>query len=170
MCQRLSFSGQSTCSFLCACTCLCVHVCMLCVCFVMCVQLCLPRKCVPSASVLRLRHWQYPVFAWRGPASDINECDQQGACHTAASCRNTFQSYECTCNSGFTGNGSSCEGRSSVEFNAQREGWLWNVVLIVWCVVHYSQWCLSFGERQDLCFSIWLAGARNSNALFLSLP
>ena len=43
--------------------------------------------------------------------ADINECeDGTGNCHGNATCTNTMGSFGCTCNSGFSGNGESCQG------------------------------------------------------------
>ena len=43
--------------------------------------------------------------------SDINECHQGlHNCHSDAGCANTQGSYHCTCNSGYTGNGTNCDG------------------------------------------------------------
>ncbi|XP_065180412.1 fibrillin-1-like [Sycon ciliatum] len=41
---------------------------------------------------------------------DINECTTGGNhCHAMASCNNTIGSFECSCNSGYYGNGSRCQ-------------------------------------------------------------
>ena len=42
---------------------------------------------------------------------DINEClTARDDCSPDASCSNTYGSHVCTCNSGYTGNGTSCQG------------------------------------------------------------
>ena len=42
---------------------------------------------------------------------DENECKGvKRACHTNASCQNTLGSFSCSCNQGFTGNGTDCQG------------------------------------------------------------
>ncbi len=44
-----------------------------------------------------------------GNCADVNECKQSPSpCHPDATCKNTDGSYECTCNSGFTGDGNTC--------------------------------------------------------------
>ena len=44
-------------------------------------------------------------------ASDVNECTLNlHNCHEQATCANTLGSYSCACNSGWTGNGLTCEG------------------------------------------------------------
>ena len=46
---------------------------------------------------------------------DIDECmDHMDDCHQNASCRNNNGSFSCSCNSGFTGNGTDCEGMFKV--------------------------------------------------------
>ena len=41
--------------------------------------------------------------------TDINECELDGdQCATNATCSNTEGSYECSCNTGFTGDGKLC--------------------------------------------------------------
>ncbi|XP_048460427.1 mucin-4-like isoform X2 [Rhincodon typus] len=39
---------------------------------------------------------------------DIDECNSNNSCSPNATCTNIVQSYNCTCNSGFSGNGTSC--------------------------------------------------------------
>ena len=44
--------------------------------------------------------------------SDVDECDNgTDSCHSHASCHNTQGSYTCSCNTGYTGNGSSCSSK-----------------------------------------------------------
>ena len=41
---------------------------------------------------------------------DVNECTtRKHNCHAAASCTNTVGSFRCTCNSGYSGNGVTCQ-------------------------------------------------------------
>ena len=45
---------------------------------------------------------------------DVNECDVSDPmhdCHGNATCTETFGSYICTCNGGFSGPGTVCEGQ-----------------------------------------------------------
>jgi hypothetical protein len=41
---------------------------------------------------------------------DIDECANGHDCHVNATCTNNIGSYACACNSGFSGNGTVCEG------------------------------------------------------------
>ena len=44
--------------------------------------------------------------------SDIDECSKNGSpCDENAECLNIEGSYNCTCNDGFTGNGTVCAGK-----------------------------------------------------------
>ena len=46
-------------------------------------------------------------------STDINECEDPGdnpTCHENANCTDTEGSYECTCNTGFSGDGFICLG------------------------------------------------------------
>lgn len=46
---------------------------------------------------------------------DVDECGSNTHnCHPDANCSNTVGSFECTCLSGFEGNGTSCTGVSVV--------------------------------------------------------
>ena len=48
-------------------------------------------------------------------STDINECKQGGHnCDMNATCDNTVGSFECRCNDGFTGNGTHCDGKTTV--------------------------------------------------------
>ena len=42
-------------------------------------------------------------------ALDVDECTGN-VCHNDSSCNDTFGSYSCICNSGFTGNEFNCSG------------------------------------------------------------
>ena len=43
---------------------------------------------------------------------DIDECTQnKHNCHNNASCINTYESFQCKCNSGLNGTGVECEGK-----------------------------------------------------------
>ena len=49
---------------------------------------------------------------------DINECsDNSENCDVNAICNNTVGSYNCTCNPGYTGNGTTCTGEYFVYFS-----------------------------------------------------
>jgi hypothetical protein len=44
---------------------------------------------------------------------DIDECrNNNNNCHSNASCSNVIGSYTCTCSTGYTGNGTFCEGKA----------------------------------------------------------
>ena len=46
--------------------------------------------------------------------TDINECFNNSLiCHPLASCMNTAGSYNCSCNSGYTGDGVTCTGKAA---------------------------------------------------------
>ncbi len=45
--------------------------------------------------------------------TDINECSQ-APCDQNANCDNTPGSFDCTCNTGYVGNGLSCSGKSNL--------------------------------------------------------
>ena len=49
--------------------------------------------------------------AWFNFLLDNNECTlATHNCHDDATCTNTYGSFYCTCNIGFTGNGVNCSG------------------------------------------------------------
>ena len=45
--------------------------------------------------------------------TDINECASY-PCHPNATCTNTEGSYICNCQSGYSGNGTFCEGNQNI--------------------------------------------------------
>ena len=54
---------------------------------------------------------RYNVFLYTH--LDIDECSMD-VCHVNATCSNTAGSYECTCLSGFSGDGLTCTGSCSI--------------------------------------------------------
>ena len=47
------------------------------------------------------------------PHADIDECKLgTHLCHSNANCSNTDGGYNCTCMTGFSGNGTDCEGKN----------------------------------------------------------
>jgi hypothetical protein len=42
---------------------------------------------------------------------DTNECQPNSPCHSNATCNNTQGSYICTCDSGYSGDGFTCNGK-----------------------------------------------------------
>ena len=48
-------------------------------------------------------------------SADINECISGSAeCHDNATCTNTDGSYECTCDTGFSGDGINCTSERAI--------------------------------------------------------
>ena len=43
--------------------------------------------------------------------ADIDECVAHSPCHVRASCTNTLGSFVCACNTGYSGDGTTCNGR-----------------------------------------------------------
>ena len=55
--------------------------------------------------------WSYDCVLYH-LGTDIDECNRGlGECELNATCINTFGSYDCMCNTGFTGNGFICMGK-----------------------------------------------------------
>ena len=42
--------------------------------------------------------------------ADIDECEDRSLCDANATCFDTFGSYDCLCDDGFVGNGTTCDG------------------------------------------------------------
>ena len=62
---------------------------------------------------------------------DINECsDNSDNCDVNAYCNNTVGSYNCTCNPGYTGNGTTCTGKYL--FFPEYSDSAWNISICVW--------------------------------------
>ena len=46
---------------------------------------------------------------------DIDECTREHDCDTKATCTNTMGSYGCTCNDGWSGNGTVCTNKNECD-------------------------------------------------------
>ena len=80
--------------------------------------------------------------------SDINECAfELDDCHPNATCIDTFGSYECACNSGFIGNGISCDGKNKTSIKGST-------------VFMHSSYAHSYYTDVDECFN----GAHNCHS------
>ena len=44
---------------------------------------------------------------------DTNECQTNFPCHSNATCNNTDGSYLCSCDSGYSGDGFTCAGKTT---------------------------------------------------------
>ena len=72
---------------------------------------------------------------------DINECElETDNCHMNADCTDTIGSFECTCNSGFVGDGVNC---TSMYMSLKISYWCGNVVKHINCnlIVQCSVMC-----------------------------
>ena len=54
---------------------------------------------------------------------DINECQTNFPCHSNATCNNTDGSYLCKCDSGYSGDGFTCAGKTKYIDWALRRLW-----------------------------------------------
>ncbi len=53
--------------------------------------------------------------------SDIDECAADTfTCDANAGCTNTYGSYTCTCNAGYSGNGKMCTGKELLNLQIHR--------------------------------------------------
>ena len=50
-------------------------------------------------------------FVFSLSCADINECSVIKPCSSLANCVNTIGSYECSCQSGYSGDGLKCDGK-----------------------------------------------------------
>ena len=58
--------------------------------------------------------------------SDIDECTNElDGCHHNATCSNNGGSYSCSCNPGYTGNGTYCRGINKINKFRRLMGWGW---------------------------------------------
>ena len=55
-------------------------------------------------------HTECTVLYFTAANTDIDECETGDDCHENAECNNIVGSYECTCNTGYGGDGLSCTG------------------------------------------------------------
>jgi len=54
--------------------------------------------------------------------SDVDECDTAGVCSEYATCNNTEGSFNCTCKTGYRGDGFNCYGEYLLKFNTAALG------------------------------------------------
>ena len=54
---------------------------------------------------------------------DTNECQTGSPCHSNAICNNTDGSYICTCDSGYSGDGFTCSGKTTDDLSSQTFTW-----------------------------------------------
>ena len=55
---------------------------------------------------------------------DVNECENgNNSCHDNANCTNTIGSYTCSCNTGFSGDGITCNSKSTLPIPLQYIQW-----------------------------------------------
>ena len=63
--------------------------------------------------VLPLQKYSYNVLHVHVTCTDIDECGERTHnCHENATCSDVVGGFNCTCNTGFTGNGTFCEGKN----------------------------------------------------------
>ena len=53
---------------------------------------------------------------------DVDECVVDSPCHTNATCENTIGSYTCSCDDGYSGNGTSCTEDNECDLNLCEQG------------------------------------------------
>ena len=61
---------------------------------------------------------------------DTNECLLNSTCHSNATCNNTEGSYVCICNTGYDGDGLTCNGKKSITQNYGTESQPWSMNLL----------------------------------------
>ena len=65
--------------------------------------------------------------------SDIINCGDDDGCHGNASCIDSNGSYDCVCDSGFTGDGFNCSGKFSYLVDLRSGSWV--LVCLEWCII-----------------------------------
>ena len=65
-------------------------------------------KCIENGFIYSSRHEcsKFPLLF----STDDSICASLGDCHANATCINDNGNYSCRCNTGYTGNGTNCEG------------------------------------------------------------
>ena len=62
--------------------------------------------------MVRLAHREFCVEPYHVPDTDIDECSiGSDSCSSDATCTDTDASFLCTCETGFTGDGVTCNGQ-----------------------------------------------------------
>ena len=66
--------------------------------------------------------------------SDINECVGMNECDSNATCTDVAGSFTCTCNQGYTGNGTTCTGEYTISTLLYLRGW--NKGAVLYYILH----------------------------------
>ena len=69
---------------------------------------------------------------------DVDECSAvTGVCDVNSNCQNTAGSYICSCNTGFTGDGKTCTGKSVIPRYHSNKQKKYEVLLKPKIAIHY---------------------------------
>lgn len=84
---------------------------------------------------------------------DIDECTAGSHnCHSSATCNNTVGSFNCTCNNGYSGDGTSCIGTEvPLTFNNQQVIFVSFLQQVLFYTKNMGFLCLVACSRRSVC-------------------